>query len=377
MPSPSVTYTFVNGTAADASQVNTNFTDLINGATDGTKDYSINALTCAGTATLNGNVNLGNSSADDLTITASLASTLSIKTTNSFDIGSSTLGLKALYFGANSQTVNLKGSASMSATWTMTLPVTAGTVGYMLTTDGSGVTAWQNSINTSPTFYGGAGTSEIMTGNNAGSRGGTFRYVVATGDVEFGSNGSTGVGMRLDSAANLAIQGSGGTTDLILYNNSSTRGGTLRYVTSSGAVNLYANGSSSTIGFQIDASAHPLFPNHTTTASAANAFLNSGTGELLRSTSSKKYKKNIKSLKDESKLLYKMRPVRYKSKAKIDDPKKEFFGLIAEEMAEICPELVQYKDEIPDGVQYDRIVVLLINEIKALNKRLEKLEAKK
>lgn len=142
MPSPSVTYTFANSTTADATQVNQNFTDIINGLTDGTKDLSISALTCAGTATLNGHVNLGNASADDLTITASLASTIPIKTTNSFDIGSSTLGLRKLYFGANSQTVALSGSGSMSATWTLTLPTTAGSSGQFLRTDGSGNTSW-------------------------------------------------------------------------------------------------------------------------------------------------------------------------------------------------------------------------------------------
>lgn len=143
MASPSVTYTFANSTASDATQVNQNFTDLINALSDGTKDLSISAFTCAGTATLNGHVNLGNSSSDDLTITASLASTLAIKTTNSYDIGSSTLGLRSAYFGANSQTVAIKGSASMSATWTLTLPVTAGTSRYRLETDGAGVTSWQ------------------------------------------------------------------------------------------------------------------------------------------------------------------------------------------------------------------------------------------
>jgi len=142
MPAPSYTYTLTNGTTADASQVQQNFTDILNGVSDGTKDLSISALTVAGTATLNGNVNLGNASGDDLTITASLASTIPIKTTASYDIGSSTLGLRALYFGANSQTVNIKGSSSMSATWTLTLPVSAGTANYLLTTNGSGVTSW-------------------------------------------------------------------------------------------------------------------------------------------------------------------------------------------------------------------------------------------
>jgi hypothetical protein len=142
MPAPSVTYSFSNGSTADASQVNQNFTDLINGVSDGTKDLSINGLTVAGAASFNGNVTLGNASGDDVTVTGSLASSIAIKTTNSYSIGSSTLGLASMYFGANSQTVRLLPSPSMSATWTFTLPVTAGTANYPLITDGSGVTSW-------------------------------------------------------------------------------------------------------------------------------------------------------------------------------------------------------------------------------------------
>lgn len=127
MPAPSFTYTLTNGTTADASQVMQNFNDILNGVSDGTKDLSISALTAAGTATLNGAVNLGNASSDDLTITASLASTIPIKTTNSYDIGSSTLGLRALFFGANSQTTKIQGSSSMAATYTLTLPTNVAT----------------------------------------------------------------------------------------------------------------------------------------------------------------------------------------------------------------------------------------------------------
>lgn len=142
MASITVTYSFSNSTTADATQVNQNFTDIINGTSDGTKDFSINALTCAGNVNINGNTTIGNASSDTITVTASLASSIPIGTTNTYDIGSSTLGLRALYFGANSQTVNIKGSGSMSATWTMTLPVSAGTVNYLLETDGNGVTSW-------------------------------------------------------------------------------------------------------------------------------------------------------------------------------------------------------------------------------------------
>lgn len=74
MPSPSVTNTFSNGTTADATQVNTNFTDIINALTDGLKDLVVSSinlttLTVSGVATFNGAVGLGNAAADAITIT--------------------------------------------------------------------------------------------------------------------------------------------------------------------------------------------------------------------------------------------------------------------------------------------------------------------
>lgn len=73
MAGPSVTYTFTNGTTADGSQVSQNFTDIINGLTDGTKDLNINALTAAGTATLNGSNVIGNAAGDTHTVTGRIS----------------------------------------------------------------------------------------------------------------------------------------------------------------------------------------------------------------------------------------------------------------------------------------------------------------
>lgn len=142
MANPSYTYTLTNGTTADADQVQQNFDDILNGVTDGTKDLSIAALTVAGTLTANGNVTLGNATADDITVTGSLASSIPIKTDASFDIGSTSLGLRRAYFGGNSNRVGIGASSSTSATWNLTLPTTAGTSGYVLQTDGSGNTSW-------------------------------------------------------------------------------------------------------------------------------------------------------------------------------------------------------------------------------------------
>ena len=43
--------------------------------------------------------------------------------------------------GSTSGTVTIQGAAN-AGTWTMTVPTTAGTSGYVLQTDGSGVTSW-------------------------------------------------------------------------------------------------------------------------------------------------------------------------------------------------------------------------------------------
>lgn len=140
MANITVTNTFTNGTAADATQVNTNFTDIINGTSDGTKDFSIAALTVGGTLTANGNVTLGNSSADDITITGSLAASIPVKTTGTYNLGAATLGWLSLYLGnaSNSNTVRVN-TGTTSASWTLTLPTAVSAAGQEARFSSAGV----------------------------------------------------------------------------------------------------------------------------------------------------------------------------------------------------------------------------------------------
>jgi hypothetical protein len=136
MAYPSVTYTFSNSTTADATQVNQNFTDLINGLSDGTKDLSISALTVAGTATLNGAINLGNATTDDITITGYLASSFIPKTNQTYDIGTADLGLRALYLGvasAGALTAKVIASASIAADRIFTVPEAGTDASFVMT----------------------------------------------------------------------------------------------------------------------------------------------------------------------------------------------------------------------------------------------------
>jgi hypothetical protein len=98
MAYPSVTYTFTNGTTASATEVNQNFTDLINGLSDGTKDLSISALTVAGTASLNGAVNIGNATSDDIAVNGYITTALIPKSDDSYDLGTAALAWQDAYF---------------------------------------------------------------------------------------------------------------------------------------------------------------------------------------------------------------------------------------------------------------------------------------
>lgn len=136
MAYPAVTYTFSNSTVADATQVNQNFTDLINGLSDGTKDLSISALTVAGTTTLNGAVNVGNTTGDDVTITGYIASSMIPKTNQTYDIGTADLGLRALYLGvasAGALTAKVIASASIAADRIFTVPEAGTDASFVMT----------------------------------------------------------------------------------------------------------------------------------------------------------------------------------------------------------------------------------------------------
>lgn len=122
MAAPSVTYTFANSTTADASQVNTNFTNIINALTDGTSDITIGTLSCSGNVSFSGNVTLGNATADDLTITASLASSITVKTNTTYDIGSATSGLASVYLGGSTTKTTRIKAGTVGTSWTFTLP---------------------------------------------------------------------------------------------------------------------------------------------------------------------------------------------------------------------------------------------------------------
>jgi hypothetical protein len=109
---------------------------------------------------------------------------------------------------------------------------------------------------------------------------------------------------------------------------------------------------------------------NSTTGSAANMYIASN-GRIYVNTSSKRYKKDITPLEINTSNIYKLNPVSYTS---LSDNKR-YFGLIAEEVADVIPELAEFAIEknvvpgssseelIPNAVHYPILSVLLLKEV--------------
>ena len=108
-----------------------------------------------------------------------------------------------------------------------------------------------------------------------------------------------------------------------------------------------------------------------TTAEAANVVSYSGgDGDMYRSTSALKYKKDIRDVEDFD--INALRPVRYKSKCAIDDQTKDHLGIVADEAADAgFEELVRRNAEGEvEGFQYERLTVVLLKSIQSLKAEL-------
>jgi hypothetical protein len=125
---------------------------------------------------------------------------------------------------------------------------------------------------------------------------------------------------------------------------------------------------------------------------SGNAVLVNSSGRLGTTTSSRRYKEEVEPMRDMSAALMKLRPVTFRYKQPYDDGAKTIqYGLIAEEVAEVLPDLaVVNADGRPETVKYHLLPSLLLaayqrqsetvrsqaEHIAALERRLAVIEAR-
>jgi hypothetical protein len=108
-----------------------------------------------------------------------------------------------------------------------------------------------------------------------------------------------------------------------------------------------------------------------TSSGGAAVFINSA-GKLGTTTSSRRFKRDIKPMNDASETLFALQPVTFRYKNEIDPDGIPQFGLIAEEVEKVDPDLVVHdKEGKPNTVRYEQINAMLLNEFLKEHKTVE------
>jgi hypothetical protein len=236
------------------------------------------------------------------------------------------------------------------------------------------------SAHNSSGFYGAFASTHSITewagrsvfGCNDTSSGITVSAHNSNQDIRFITNNTSGVRMVITNGGNVLI---GATNDtgarlrIVGATNSSFDFGLT--INNLGNNSLFAVRDDGVIqtGFAAAGS-----PTNNTTSSAANLNVDSS-GVLRRSTSSLKYKKNVKNYEKGLNEVMQLRPVSYQGKNPADG-NQNFAGLIAEEVHNLgLTEFVQYaKDGSPDALSYQNMIALLTKAIQELKNEIETLK---
>ena len=89
-------------------------------------------------------------------------------------------------------------------------------------------------------------------------------------------------------------------------------------------------------------------------------------------TSSRRYKDDIRPMVEASEAIFSLKPVSFRYKKEIDPARCLSFGLIAEEVAEVDPDLVTLDgDGKPETVRYEAVNAMLLNEFLKEHRKVE------
>ena len=112
-----------------------------------------------------------------------------------------------------------------------------------------------------------------------------------------------------------------------------------------------------------------------TSSGGVGVFVNSN-GRLGTSTSSRRFKEDVKPMGRASEAILALKPVTFHYKKELDAAKIPQFGLVAEDVEKVNPDLiVRDKDGKPYSVRYEQINAMLLNEFLKEHTKVQELEA--
>src|SRR5579872_189160 len=229
--------------------------------------------------------------------------------------------------------------------------------------------------------YAALGASKKASGNTAT---GSFSLANSTGDDNTGDGYRT-LGSNMTGKNNTAIG-----SDALSENETGSNNIAIGYqaamnVSISNGNNIHIGntgtfGDSSTIRIGTSGSQNLFFAagvrGVTTGSNDAVAVLIDSNGQLGTVSSSARYKEDIRDMGEASQGLMQLRPVTFRYRKAFNDGSKPLqYGLIAEEVGEVYPDLVtRTTDGQVDAVKYQVLDSMLLNELQRQEKVIEELE---
>ncbi|MGB7556541.1 MAG: tail fiber domain-containing protein, partial [Candidatus Korobacteraceae bacterium] len=286
-----------------------------------------------------------------------------------------------------SSNFNISGSGTVGGTLTATASVnTNGT--YQI--GGATILNYQTSGNN--TFLGGSAGASSTSGTNNTFLGGSAGKNVTTGYLNLAAGSSAG-GSLTTGQANVLLGSlagyeltTGQSNTLVGYGAGNNAGGLSNVISigyfsgtqlNTGSNDIYlgnagtaSESSTMRLGTQGQQTATYIAGISGATVSGGIDVLINSNGLLGTTTSSRRFKDNILDMGEASSKLFQLRPVTFFYKPQYDDGSHILqYGLIAEEVAKVYPDLVVYgEDGQPQTIRYHLLTPMLLNELQKQHK---------
>ncbi len=277
-------------------------------------------------------------------------------------------------FGFEALFSNTTGSAN---TANGSVALFSNTTGYANTANGSSAlatntTGFQNTADGAFALLGNTtGNNNTADGYGALSSNTTSDYNTATGYQALGSN-TTGSNNTADGYQSLA-NNTTGSFNVALAGGFNLTGGDFNIDIGNDGV----DGDSGVIriGSSCCQSSTFIAGIYGVTASGGAAVYVNSSGQLGTLTSSARFKEEIKPMNNTSEAILGLRPVTFRYKKQVDPARTSQFGLVAEDVEKVNPDLVVHdKEGNAYSVRYEAVNAMLLNEFLKEHRRVERQE---